>query len=173
MQAPTEGLSPVSELPQMIHLDLDIRDFCSDWGHCDLVSGYLARMVSHNRLDSLLFSNLYSSALNELLEAVYRTHGDSGKLDCAVHRHGNLDRIVLTFPADDATFGIYEETIRKVVSDDAEALYLQALFADDEPGASLGLLELGVDYGARFAIERCEDGRMRLSADLALEDNQE
>jgi len=173
MQAPSEGMSPISDLPQMIHLDLDIKEFCSDWTHCDLMSGYLARMVSHNRLDSLLFANLYSSALNELLEAVYRTHGVSGKLECAVQRRGNLDRIILTFPADEETYRVYEEAIRKVDADNAEALYLEALFADEEPGASLGLLELGVDYDARLAIGRCEDGRMRLTADLALEDEQE
>lgn len=173
MQAASEGMSPASDLPQMIHLDLDIKEFCSDWTHCDLMSGYLARMVSHNRLDSLLFSNLYSSALNELLEAVYRTHGVSGKLECAVQRLGRLDRITLTFPADEDTYRVYEEAIGKVAADNAEALYLEALFADREPDANLGLLELGVDYGAKLAIGRCEDGRMRLIADLALEDEQE
>jgi len=173
MQAAAEGLSPNSDLPQMIHLDLDIKEFCSDWTHCDLMSGYLARMVSHTRLDSLLFANLYSSALNELLEAVYRTHGVSGKLECAVQRRGGLDRITLTFPADEETYRVYADAIRKVEADNAETLYLEALFAEQEPGASLGLLELGVDYGARLAIDRCEDGRMRLMADLTLEDKAE
>ena len=173
MQAAAEGLSPTTDLPQMIHLNLDIKDFCSDWTHCDLMSGYVARMVSHNRLDSLLFSNLYSSALNELLEAVYRVHGESGKLECAVQRQGNLDRIVLTFPADDAIYGVYQDAIDKAAGENAEALYLEALFADGEPEAGLGLLELGVDYGARLAIDRCEDGRMRLVADLALEEEKE
>ncbi|MHA7775244.1 ubiquinone biosynthesis methyltransferase UbiE [Roseibium sp. M-1] len=172
MQAPSEGLTPGSDLPQMIHLDLDIKDFCSDWTHCDLMSGYLARMVSHNRLDSLLFSNLYSSAVNELLEAVYRTHGTSGKLNCAIRRQGNLDRIELTFPADAETYGTYEAAIGKVNGDNAETVYLEALFADREPDASLGLLELGVDYGAKLAIERLDDGRMRLIAELALEDGE-
>jgi len=173
MQAAAEGLSPNSDLPQMIHLDLEMKDFCSDWTHCDLMSGYLARMVSHNRLDSLLFSNLYSSALNELLEAVYRLHGESGKLECDVRRKGNLDRIVLTFPADEATYSAYQDAIDKVSGENAEALYLEALFTEGEPEASLGLLELGVDYDARLAIDRCEDGRMRLIADLALEDEKE
>lgn len=172
MQAPSEGLSSGSDLPQLIHLDLDIKDFCSDWTHCDLMSGYLARMVSHNRLDSLLFANLYSSALNELLEAVYRTHGAGGKLECAVRRRGNLDRIELAFPADDETFAIYEAAVGKANGDDAERMYLEALFADREPDASLGLLELGVDYDAKLAIERLEDGRMCLIAELALEDGE-
>jgi hypothetical protein len=173
MQAPSEGISSNSGLPQMIHLDLDIKDFCTDWTHCDLMSGYIARMVSHNRLDSLLFSNLYSSALNELLEAVYRTHGSGGKLQCAVQRDGNVDRIELTFPADEQTYKIYETAIAKVNGEDAETLYLEALFADAEPDASLGLLELGVDYGARLAIGRSEYGRMSLVAELVLEDDTE
>ncbi|QFT28900.1 ubiquinone biosynthesis methyltransferase UbiE [Roseibium porphyridii] len=173
MQATSEGMSLNSDVPQMLHMDLDIKDFCSDWAHCDLMSGYLARMVSHNRLDSLLFSNLYSSALNELLETVFRVHGEDGKLECAVHRQGNHDRIELTFPADQPTFETYRKAIEKVQASDAEALYLEALFTEDEPDAGLGLLELGVDYGARLTIDRLENGRMCLVAELALEDETE
>jgi len=170
MQASPGGASPGSDLPQMIYLDLDFGDFCSDWGHCDRLSGYLARMVSHNRGDPRLFANLYSTAVNELLEAVFRSHGETGKLECSVQREGGLDRVVLTFPADEATYRTYEEIIAKVAGEDAEAHYLRALFADEEPGAGLGLLELGVDYGARLAVERCNDARMRLVAEFALED---
>ncbi len=162
-----------SDMPQMLQMDLDIEDFCSDWAHCDLMSGYLARMVSHNRLDSLLFSNLYSSALNELLETIFRVHGDKGKLECVVRRRGNLDRIELTFPADDETFRVYQDAIGRVCGSDAEDLYLEALFAESEPDAGLGLLELGVDYGARFTVDRREDGRICLVAELALEGEEE
>ncbi|WP_146048473.1 ubiquinone biosynthesis methyltransferase UbiE [Roseibium marinum] len=154
-------------------MDLDIGDFCSNWAHCDLLSAYLARMVSHNRLDSLLFSNLYSSALNELLETVFRVHGKSGKLECSVRRRDGLDRIELVFPADEETFRVYREAIEKLSGGNAEKLYLEALFTEDEPDASLGLLELGVDYGARLSIDRTADGRMCLVAELALEDEKE
>jgi len=160
-------------MPQMLEMDLEIRDFCSNWEHCDLMSGYLARMVSHNRLDSILFSNLYSSALNELLETVFRNHGAAGQFQCAVQREGRLDRIELVFPADDDTYKVYREAVGKARGEDAEELYLEALFAERDPDASLGLLELAVDYGARFSIDRCEDGRMRLVAELVLEDDTE
>ncbi|WP_156510415.1 ubiquinone biosynthesis methyltransferase UbiE [Labrenzia sp. OB1] len=173
MPAPSEVSLPGSDLPQMLQMDLDIGDFCSNWAHCDLFSAYLARMVSHNRLDSLLFSNLYSSALNELLETVFRVHGNSGKLECSVRRQGGLDRIELVFPADEDTFAVYREAIDKLSGKDAEKLYLEALFTEDEPDASLGLLELGVDYGARLAIDRAGDGRMCLVAELTLEDENE
>lgn len=173
MPEPSEGLSSNSDIPLMLQMDLDISDFCSDWAHCDLMSAYLARMVSHNRLDSLLFSNLYSSAVNELLETVFRVHGTTGKLECTVRRSGGLDRITLTFPADDRTFETYRNAIGKVAADNAETIYLQTLFSDAEPDVSLGLLELGVDYGARLSIDRHEDGRMCLTAELALEEGQE
>lgn len=173
MQASSEGRGPGSDVPQVIRLDVDIQDFGSDWTHCDLMSGYVARMVSHNRLDSLLFSNLYSSALNELLEAVFRAHGTGGKLECSICRQGRDDRIELTFPADEAVLGLYRDAISRVNGDDAEAAYLQALFTEGEPGPGLGLMELGVDYGARLAVDRMDDGRIRLTADLTLEDDTE
>jgi len=160
-------------MPQMLQMDLDIKDFCSNWSHCDLMSAYLARMVSHNRLDSLLFSNLYSSALNELLETVFRVHGSSGKLECSVRRNDSVDRIELVFPADEETYRTYRDAIDKVSGGEAETLYLEALFSQAEPDASLGLLELGVDYGARLGIDRREDGRMCLVAELTLEEEKQ
>ena len=170
MPSPFEGQLSEKDVPQMLQMDLNIGDFCSDWSHCDLMSAYLARMVCHNRLDSLLFSNLYSSAVNELLETVFRMHGETGLLHFSVQRHGNLDRIELTFPVDDETFRAYQVAIGKASAENAEKIYLDALFADTEPDASLGLLELGVDYGAAMSVNRLEDGRLRLTADLTLED---
>lgn len=160
-------------MPQMLQMDLDIGDFCSNWSHCDLMSAYLARMVSHNRLDSILFSNLYSSALNELLETVFRVHGESGKLHCSVQRRDNLDRVELVFPADETVCRVYEEAVAKACGDDAERLYLEALFADEDPDASLGLMELGVDYGAKLSTARRDDGRLCLIAELSLEGENE
>ena len=173
MPAPAEGVSAKSDMPQLLQMDLDIGDFCSDWSHCDLMSGYVARMVSHNRLDSVLFANLYSSALNELLETVFRVHGQTGTLQFSVQRQNNLDRVELVFPADDAIYGIYKDAVAKASHDDAETLYLEALFAETEPGPGLGLLELGVDYGARLSTDRRDDGRMCLIAELSLEGEKE
>ncbi|WP_299483451.1 ubiquinone biosynthesis methyltransferase UbiE [uncultured Roseibium sp.] len=171
MPSPSEGVFSQSDLPQMLQMDLNIEDFCSDWSHCDLMSAYLARMVSHNRLDSLLFSNLYSSAVNELMETVFRMRGKEGTLQFSVHRKDNIDRIELVFPVEDDTYLAYQDAIGKVADDNAEKLYLEALFAEAEPDASLGLLELGVDYGARLTVDRFEDGRMQLTAEMTLEED--
>lgn len=50
----------------LLQFDMEMEDFLSDWHHCDHVSSYLARMISHNRTDPVRHSNFFSSALNEL-----------------------------------------------------------------------------------------------------------
>ncbi len=171
MPAPSGGLPGKPDWPLMLQMDLDIGDFSSDWSHCDLISTYLARMVSHNRLDSLLFANLYSSALNELLEAVFRTHGGAGQLHCAVLRDGGRDRIELVFPAGDDICDAYKAAVGDASGERAEQLYLDALFSEQEPEFGLGLLELGVDYGAKLSVQPRENGRLCLVAELALEED--
>ena len=47
-------------------------------------------MVSHNRSDSLLYANLLSSALNELLETAFIHHGPDGDFSCRVSRAGAM-----------------------------------------------------------------------------------
>ena len=41
---------------------MEAEAFSSDWAHCDRVATYVARMVSHNRTDSLLFEPLLLGA---------------------------------------------------------------------------------------------------------------
>jgi len=43
----------------MIQIDMEITDFLSAWPHCDYLSNYISRMVSHNRSDSVLHSRLF------------------------------------------------------------------------------------------------------------------
>jgi hypothetical protein len=92
---------------QLLELSMGIEDFSSEWLHCDRISSYVARMVSHNRADSLLYANLLSSALNELLETVFAHHGPKGRLSCRVKRAGASDIIELSLPCDDKAMKFY------------------------------------------------------------------
>lgn len=153
----------------MIEVDFDIGDFTSDWSNCDIVSSYVSRMISHNRADSLLFANLYSSALNEVLETAFRVHGPTGKLVCRFKRAGNIDRIEVDLPSNDAVASFYRKAVDLTRQPDAERLYLTRLFSWDVPDTSLGLLELSVDYGANFSLKQTTN-RICLAADLVLEE---
>ena len=91
----------MSGTDQLLEVSMGIQDFSSDWLHCDRISSYVARMVSHNRSDSLLYANLLSSALNELLETVFANHGPDGEFSCRVRRRGASDVIELNLPCDE------------------------------------------------------------------------
>jgi hypothetical protein len=153
----------------LLEFDMDMGGFASNWAYCDRLSTYFARMISHNRRDSLLYSNLFSSALNELLETVYRLHTPTGSFVCAVSRKGASDRIILTIPADAQTAGFYRQAVDVLNEGDVAARYHSALFTEGPLQPNIGLLELAVDYAARFSIEPADGDAIRLIAELTLE----
>jgi hypothetical protein len=156
----------------LLAVDIGIDDFASNWAYCDRLSSYVARMVSHNRTDSLLYSNLFSSALNELLETAFRAHGSGGSLVCSVLRRGPTDRIELTVPCDDESAGFYAATMARMNRPDVEDQYRDSLYADGPLDPGVGLLELAVDYQAAMTLQPASDKSVRLVADLTLEDRQ-
>lgn len=148
---------------------MGIDAFASEWQHCDRISSYLARMVSHNRADSLLYANLLSSALNELLETAFAHHGPQGDFSCKVSRAGDADVIELDLPCDDAALSFYSEAARRLKQPDVAELYRAALFAPGQADPHLGLLEVAVDYSARISIVPESGNRLKLAAEVALE----
>lgn len=158
----------------MLEVEMDVDVFASNWSHCDRISSYLARMVSHNRTDSLLYSNLFSSALNELLETAFRIHRIRGGLfQCHVLRKGPVDRIELTIPVTEDQEAFYSSAISAVGGRSISDLYRDALFAAGPLDERIGLFELAVDYGAVFSVERPGTAMLRLIAELALEDSEQ
>lgn len=152
----------------LLELDMDVGVFASDWSHCDRISSYIARIVSHNRRDSLLHSNLFSSALNELLETVFRAHAPSGRFACAVLRSGNVDRVTLRVPCNREDLSFYRDAVDEVCRADAAELYRAALLSSGPLSPVIGLFELAVDYAADISVE-LQDDTISLIADLILE----
>lgn len=154
----------------LLEVALGTETFAANWAHCDRIATYVARMVSHNRTDSLLYSNLFSSALNELLETAFRAHRQGGEINCTISRAGAVDRIALTIPCDDKLRSFYLDAINSLSADDVGDRYVAALLAEGELDPRIGLLELAVDYRAALSITPSEDDKVCLIADLSLED---
>lgn len=148
---------------------MGIEAFAAEWLHCDRISSYLARMVSHSRADSLLHANLLSSALNELLETAFAHHGPQGDFSCRVSRAGEADVIELDLPCDEKTLAFYREAAQRLKEPDLAGLYHAALFAPGVADPLLGLLEVAVDYRARISIVPEQGNRLKLAAEMALE----
>lgn len=142
----------------MVQIDMDLATFDSDWLHCDYIASYLARTISHNRPDSVLFANLFSSALNELLEIVFRTRDIGGTFECKILRQQDIDRIELNFTCRDDERRFFQQAIVRAQSDDGEAYYMSALSNEPGPTRETLLLELAISYNAAITMyERGED----------------
>ena len=158
----------MSGIKPLLEISMGMEAFSSEWLHCDRISSYVARMVSHNRADSLLYANLLSSALNELLETVFNNHGPDGEFSCRVLRDGATDVIELTLPCDAKTGQFYAEAASRLAKGNVAETYRAALFSAGAPDRHLGLLEIASDYRARISIAPAGD-QLKLSAEMALE----
>lgn len=156
----------------LFSIDIDIEVYASNWAYCDRLSSYAARMVSHNRIDSLLYSNLFSSALNELLETVFRAHGAGGSFVCSVSRMANTDRIELTIPCKKEQAQFYFDAVRRLSQPNVAEHYHSALFAEGALDPDIGLFELAVDYDASIRLEAPDENTVHLTVDLVLEEAQ-
>ncbi|MDW6023484.1 ubiquinone biosynthesis methyltransferase UbiE [Mesorhizobium sp. BAC0120] len=152
----------------MIEFDIEFRSFISDWQHCDHISSYLARTISHNRPDSVLYSNLYSSAFNELLEVAFRTRHPAGVLACKLSRDGDRDRIELTFPCTEEERQFYQYAVSQIQDTSARERYLVSLSGDVAPSRDIVLLELALDYNAGLSLETTDADSITLTVDLPL-----
>lgn len=154
----------------LLQLGMGIDGFSSEWAYCDRLSSYMAKMVSHNRTDSLLYSNLLSSALNELLETVFRQHRAGGEFMCSIWRNGPYDRIELTIPSDETIDEFYQEVVSRLAQPDIGEQYHNALFREGPLGADIGLMELAVDYAASLSTYKINEQSTCLVAELAIEE---
>ena len=72
MAEKTEALEDGSRLCKMT---LASDGFAADWRHCDLLSNYVSHVVSFDKPDPFVFSNLLSTVINEILESkIGRAH---------------------------------------------------------------------------------------------------
>lgn len=157
---------------KLMQIELEMALLTANWSYCDRISSYVAQMVSHNRTDSLFYANLFSSALNELLETVFRQNDGMGSLRCTVYRQGHIDRIELLLAASGETAAFYQRAVAQLQGPDTTQRYHDALYSAGPIDPSIGLLELAVDYGAQLWVEAHNDNSIALFADLALERTQ-
>ncbi len=166
-QGQVDKLTEKFDLLMQVQLDTD--DFSADWGHCDRLATYVARMVSHNRADSLQYANLFSTAFNELLETAFRNHHKGGQIACTVSRAGSIDRIELSIPCDAPLSAFYINAVASLAKADFVESYVNALLSDGPLDSRIGLLELAVDYNARLSVRQDSAAIVCLITELTLD----
>lgn len=153
----------------LLELAMPLATFLAEWKNCDRLASYLARMASVSRPDPLLYTNLLSSALNEVFETVFRTVDlTTGNLACTISHHAGTDRIAISFRCGRGARSFFAEALTLSRQPNVEALYIEALLTDGPISPFAGLLELIVDYGARFSTTETKD-TLHLVLDLDLD----
>ncbi|TCR98692.1 MULTISPECIES: ubiquinone biosynthesis methyltransferase UbiE [unclassified Rhizobium] len=155
----------------LLRFEMDMATFLSDWQHCDQLSTFMARMISHNRSDPIRHSNLFSFALNELLEVSFRGGSARGLIDCAVYRYDATERVRLSFTCPAGQREFYREAVSRSRQEDAIARYLSAISIDQTPNREVMLLDLAINFDARLDLEEPTAASITLVVDLPLEGN--
>lgn len=153
----------------LIELEMEMGTFLSDWLHCDHLSSFMGRMISHNRTDPIRHSNFFSSALNELLEVTFRGGTPEGRIGCTVYRQGPKERVKLTFPCPPSQRQFYREAVSKTRKQDAYDRYLDAISNDLAPSREVILLDLAINFEAEISLEEKASQSITLVVDLPLE----
>ena len=153
----------------LLELEMEMATLVADWSHCDQCAAYLARMVSHDRHDSIRHANLLSAALNELFEMSFHTRESDGVLRCRFYRNSTIERIELTFPCSAEQRNSYETIVERIGNGLALANYLDVITDDAARAEHAILLGLAVNYDADIELSAQDTGMMTFVVDLALE----
>lgn len=154
---------------QLLSLKMDMASFTADWLHCDQLSNYVARMVSHDRRDPVRHSNLLSSALNELLEMSFRSEADDGDFVCNFYRCQQTERIELIFPCPPEQRQFYKKIVLGLKTGRALINYCNVITSDAASDGQAILLGLVVNYDAEIQIHDLGIGTLAFIVDLPLE----
>lgn len=152
----------------MVQIDMEMEAFNSNWTHCDYIATFLARVISHNRPDSVLFANLFSSALNELLEITFRSNHVGGTFVCKISRHGDTERVELTFTCSEDERDFFKQAVIRLRGSHAEANYMDSLSNATDLSRDMLLVELAISYNAAVTLTTVGDNTITLSVDLPL-----
>ncbi|NNH33430.1 ubiquinone biosynthesis methyltransferase UbiE [Rhizobium sp. SEMIA 4085] len=148
---------------------MDMASFTADWLHCDQLSNYVARMVSHDRRDPVRHSNLLSSALNELLEMSFRSEANDGEFVCNFYRCQETERIELIFPCPTEQRQFYRKIVLGLKNRRAVINYCNLITNDAASDGQAILLGLVVNYDAEIQIRDLGIGTLAFIVDLPLE----
>lgn len=141
-----------SSFDALLEFDMDAGAIDEHWIYCDHIANFVARMVSHDRSDPFLYSNLLSASVNELLETAFRTRKEAGKLRFCFLRKDDIDRVELSIPCPREEQDFYRNTVQEIRAPDASEKYLGLLFSNDGVDRRIGLFELAFNFDAKIDV---------------------
>lgn len=135
-----------------------------DWRRCSLSSDFVGTASCEPRFAQ----RLISTAVNELLELVFRLGADGSAANLNVRSEGERATIVLDLPLSAQRRHDLQARLDDIMRSGPQQVYLQQLGAEAEPEPLFGVLQLMVDFSATLSHEALPAGlRLRLNVNLA------
>lgn len=154
----------------LCRLSVSAESFSRDWAHCDQLSNYLSRIVSFDKADSFIFSNLLSTVLNEILETIFLNHSDNYSIIVSLYQSGDDTVIISDIPVDSESALFYSTVASDIENGDPSEMYRNEMGKNGEISRAVGFYELAADYGAMIICnEHPEDHMLRLCVTVKLE----
>lgn len=148
--------------PECIEVRYGLDQFRNDWRRLGLSSDFLGEAAAQARYAQ----RVVSSAVNELLELVYRLGAGSGSAALAVTHQGDELHLELKLPLDPRSCEHVALEVTRLTAADAQGLYLQELEREQPQSPLFGVLYLMADFGARIQAHTEASG-LRLTVQLS------
>jgi hypothetical protein len=147
----------------VVSATLSLRSFVDAWPHCQHVADFLARFAASDRFDPEQLTTRLATYLHEVLELVFRSHGDpeqagAGDLVIAIGRRGDRLELDVVVPVDAVAGKHLRRSVRPVGGADPTAAYRAGFVAAVRgEGDGAGLLELVALHGIAVAVADAGD----------------
>jgi hypothetical protein len=143
-----------------MEIDLNATDFQAEWKRCNMLANYLADYTAYEYPRRELAENLFSTIINEVLEAVARLAALKSVIRFALQPEPGRLTIKVDHECQPALVPHYAEFVRKISPQVADPLYLSLLTGSDARSDSfnqLGLAMIVHDFGGRIELAQRGD----------------
>jgi hypothetical protein len=143
-----------------MELDLNATDFQTEWKRCNMLANYLADYTAYEYPRRELAENLFSTIINELLEAVARLAALKSVIRFALLPEPGGLAIRVDHEVQHTLASRYRDFVGRISHQVGESLYLSLLTEDQGESNSfnqLGLAMIVHDFGGRIEAEQRGD----------------
>ena len=143
-----------------MEIDLTAADFLTEWKRCNMVANYLADYSAYEYKNREQAENLFSTIINELLEAIARLAETTSVIHFKLQPEDEQLSILVDHECQAPLVPHYADFVQNIGQDSGNALYLELLVNDDLPAPAfnqLGLAMIVHDFGGRINLEQRGD----------------
>lgn len=140
-----------------MEIDLNSTDFQSEWKRCNMVANYVSDYISYEYKHRELAENLFSTIINEFLEAINRIAVPKSMIHFVIISATGSLQLQVTHECQLCFAPLYVDFIHQVSQSVDNSLYLNLLVGESLPSPSfnqLGLAMIVHDFGSRIEVEQ-------------------